>query len=124
MGGLKQDYWQNYVDGNWIDGGAGRLTVENPGTGEPLAEIALADAADIDRAVKAALACHESGVLSSMRPVERGRMVRGMGDYLLANREEIAEMLTLESGKPYWDCLLYTSPSPRDTDKSRMPSSA
>ena len=101
MGGLKQDYWRNYVDGNWEDGGAGRLTVENPGTGEPLAEIALADAADIDRAVKAALACHESGVLSSMRPVERGRMVRGMGDYLLANREEIAEMLTLESGKPW-----------------------
>ena len=46
MGGLKQDYWQNYVDGNWVDGGAGRLTVENPGTGEPLAEIALADAAE------------------------------------------------------------------------------
>ena len=50
----------------------------------------------------AALTCHESCVLSSMRPVKRGRMVRGMGDYLLANREEIAEMLTLESGKPYW----------------------
>ena len=82
MCGLKQDYWQNYVDGNWVDGGAGRLTVENPGTGEPLAEIALADAADIDRAVKAALACHESGVLSFMRPVERGRMVRGIGDYV------------------------------------------
>ena len=26
--------------------------------------------------------------------------------------------------KRYYDCLLYTSPSPRDTDKSRMPSSA
>ena len=24
MGGLKQDYWQNYVDGNWVDGGAAR----------------------------------------------------------------------------------------------------
>ena len=24
----------------------------------------------------------------------------------------------------YWDCLLYTSPSPRDRQKSRMPSSA
>ena len=22
MSGLKQDYWQNYVDGNWVDGGA------------------------------------------------------------------------------------------------------
>ena len=25
---------------------------------------------------------------------------------------------------PYYDCLLYTSPSPRDRQKSRMPSSA
>ena len=44
MPDLKQDYWQNYVDSNWVDGGAGRLTVENPETGEPLAEFALADA--------------------------------------------------------------------------------
>ncbi len=34
IGGLKQDYWQNYVDGNWVDGGAERLPVDNPGTGE------------------------------------------------------------------------------------------
>ena len=27
-------------------------------------------------------------------------------------------------GKQYWICLLYTSPSPRDRQKSRMPSSA
>ena len=25
---------------------------------------------------------------------------------------------------PYYDCLLYTSPSPRDVEESRMPSSA
>ena len=106
MAGLKQDYWQNYVDSNWVDGGAGTLAVNNQGTGEPLAEITLADAAYIDREVKAALACHESGVLSSMRTVDRGRLVRDMGDYLLANREEIAEMLTLESGKPYWEAVV------------------
>ena len=27
-------------------------------------------------------------------------------------------------GIHYWDCLLYTSPSPRDVEESRMPSSA
>ena len=26
--------------------------------------------------------------------------------------------------RPFWDCLLYTSPSPRDLSTSRMPSSA
>ena len=30
----------------------------------------------------------------------------------------------LKSGGNYWNCLLYTSPSPRDRTRSRMPSSA
>jgi len=101
-----QDYWQNYIGGKWVDGGAGRLGVTNPGTGEALAEIALADAADVDRAVAAALTCHQSGALSDLRPVERGRMVRKMGAYLLAHCAEIAEVLTLESGKPYWEAVI------------------
>ena len=101
-----QPYWQNYVNGKWIDGGAGRLQVDNPGTGEALAEIALADAADIDAGVKAAMACHASGVLTAMRPVERGRMVNRMGTYLLQNLEQIATVLTLESGKPYWEAVI------------------
>ena len=29
-----------------------------------------------------------------------------------------------KKAEQYWDCLLYTSPSPRDRQKSRMPSSA
>ncbi len=96
-------YWQNYVAGAWVDGGAGRLTVEDPATGAPLAEHALADAADIDRAVGAARRCHESGALTNLRPCERGRMVRRMGDWLLEHQEEIAPVLTLEAGKPLWE---------------------
>ncbi len=46
--------WQNFIGGTWVDGGAGWLTVENPGTGEALAEQAVADAADVDRPVQAA----------------------------------------------------------------------
>ena len=42
-------YWQNYIDGSWVDGGAGRVDVINPSTGEKLAEHALADASDVDR---------------------------------------------------------------------------
>ena len=101
-----QDYWQNYVNGAWVDGNGGRLRVDNPGTGERLAEIALADAGDIDRAVGAARACHESGALTAMRPVERGRLVRAIGEDLLANIDDIAEILTLESGKPLWESVI------------------
>ncbi|MEM9715499.1 MAG: aldehyde dehydrogenase family protein [Pseudomonadota bacterium] len=101
-----KDYWQNYIDGAFVDGGAGRITVDDPATAQPLAEQAAADAADVDRAVQAAKRVHESGALSSLRPVERGRMVRAMGDYLLEHKEEIAEVLTLEAGKPYWESLI------------------
>ena len=96
-------YWQNYIDGAWVDGGAGRIDVVNPGSGQKLAEHALADAADVDRAVMAARRVHLSGALSDLRPVERGRMVQAMGRYLLAHIDEIAHVLTLEQGKPLWE---------------------
>lgn len=98
-----KEFWQNYIDGAWVDGGAGRIDVINPGTGEKLTTHALADAADVDRAVTAAERVHLSGALSDLRPVERGRMVQAMGRYLLDNIDEIAPVLTLEQGKPLWE---------------------
>ncbi|MCT4556292.1 MAG: aldehyde dehydrogenase family protein [Pelagimonas sp.] len=98
-----QDYWQNYIDGAYVDGGAGRIDVLDPATGEILAQHALADEADVDRAVAAARRVHLSGVLSDMRPIERGRMVQAMGTYLLEHKDEIAQTLTLEQGKPLWE---------------------
>ncbi len=96
-------YWQNYIDGKFVDGGAGRLVVEDPATGNTVAEQALADANDVDMAVKAAKRCHESNVLTDMRPVERGRLVRQLGDYLIDNLAAIADVLSLEMGKPHWE---------------------
>ena len=99
-------YWQNYIDGQWVDGGAGRIDVVDPATGEKLAEHALADAADVDRAVQAARRVHLSGALSALRPVERGRMVQAIGRYLLDHIDEIAPVLTLEQGKPLWEARI------------------
>ena len=99
-------YWPNYIDGAFCDGGAGRLWIENPGTGEQIAEQALADAADVDRAVQAAKRVHLSGALSDLRPVERGRMVQRMGRYLLEHLDEIAQVLCLEAGKPLWEAVI------------------
>lgn len=99
-------YWQNYIDGAWVDGGAGRIDVINSGTGEKLAEQALADAGDIDRAVMAAQRVHQSGALADLRPVERGRMVQEMGRYLLDHIDELAHVLTLEQGKPLWEARI------------------
>ena len=38
-------YWQNYIDGEWVDGGAGRIEVTNPANGETIGAHAMADAA-------------------------------------------------------------------------------
>ncbi len=96
-------YWQNYIDGAFCDGGAGRVDIINPGTGQRLAEQALADATDVDRAVQAAKRVHRSGWLTDMRPVERGRIVQAIGRYLLDHADDIAPLLTAEQGKPLWE---------------------
>ncbi|WP_259914640.1 aldehyde dehydrogenase family protein [Jannaschia sp. M317] len=103
---MIKGFWKNYIDGAWVDGGAGRIDVFDPGTGEKLAEQALADAGDVDCAVKAAQRVHRSGALSDLRPVERGRMVQSMGRYLLDHIDELARTLTLEQGKPLWEARI------------------
>ena len=99
-------YWQNFIDNEWVDGDVGKISLEDPATGEFLAEMACAGTADVDRAVAAARKCHDCGELQSMRPVERGRLVRKMGSYLLANLEEISLVHCLDSGKPLWEARL------------------
>ena len=113
MNHTVKPYWQNYINGEFVDGGAGRLSVDDPGTGEALAEQAIANANDVDRAVQAAKHMHLSGALSDLRPVERGRMVQAMGKYLLENIDEIAPILSLESGKPLWEARIEVEGSAR-----------
>lgn len=99
-------YWRNYIGGKWVDAADGRrLETVNPATGERLAEVALASAADVDAAVKAARACVASRALVSMRPMERGRMVVEMGRRLRQRKEEIAHLITLDAGKRISEAL-------------------
>ncbi len=101
-----KSHWQNYIDGAWVGGGAGTIDVHDPATGAFLATAALADAADVDRAVMAARRVHLSAELTALRPIERGRMVQAMGRWLLARKEEIAHVLTREQGKPLWEAMI------------------
>ena len=53
----------------------------------------------------------------SGRPFDLPELVNQVAMLFLAGHETSASALT-------WACLLYTSPSPRDRTRSRMPSSA
>lgn len=93
-------YWQNFIDGAWCDGaGGGRIGVENPATAEPLAEIARAMPADVDRAVGAARARFAARTLQDMRPMARGRLLLEIGRVMESLADEIALVECLDNGK-------------------------
>ncbi|NHI00282.1 aldehyde dehydrogenase family protein [Oceanimonas sp. MB9] len=103
---LPREHWLNFVDGAWVDGQASPVPVSDPGTDQVIATQACASAEDVDLAVQAAKRCHQQGEFRHMVPVERGRLVQRMGQYLLDNLDEIAQVLCLDAGKPYWEAKL------------------
>ena len=95
-----RDYWQNYIDGKWVDGAAGgRIVVENPATGAALAEIAEATAADVDTAVAAARKSFNARTLTNMRPSARGQLMFEVARCLTEMADEIALAECLDNGK-------------------------
>src|SRR5919197_2586090 len=94
-----------FIDGEFRDAASGQTFVtENPGTGQPLADIAAGDAADVDAAVRAARAAFDDGRWSKRAPAERKRILLDFADLLEANAEELAQLDSLEAGKPITDC--------------------
>ncbi len=89
------------INGKWVDSASGKtFPTFNPATGEVLSEIAEGDREDIDRAVKAARAAFETGAWSKMTASERGRAVWRLGDLIEKNLEELAQLESLDNGKP------------------------
>ncbi len=72
-------YWLNHIDGDWVDRVVAWIEVISLGSGENLAEHALAYAASVGRAVIAAQRVPHSGALSNLRPIKSGRMLQAMG---------------------------------------------
>src|ERR1039457_578423 len=93
---------QLFIDGRWVDAASGRtFETPNPATGETLARIAEGGAEDINRAVKAARRAFEEGPGSRMTPSERGRIIWRIGDLILAHLDELAQLESLDNGKPF-----------------------
>src|ERR1700730_9512819 len=91
---------QLFINGQWVDAASGRtFETPNPATGETLARVAEGDAEDIDRAVRAARSAFE-GPWSRMTPSERGRIIWRIGDLILEHAEELAQLESLDNGKP------------------------
>jgi succinate-semialdehyde dehydrogenase / glutarate-semialdehyde dehydrogenase len=88
------------IDGEQVSGGDRRThTVFNPATGEPLGELPLANAADLDRALVAA----EKGfkIWRDTPAQKRAAVLQGAATLMTERRDEIARIATMEQGKPF-----------------------
>jgi phenylacetaldehyde dehydrogenase len=93
---------QLFINGQWADAASGKtFATPNPATGETLAHVAEGDAEDINRAVRAARAAFEDSPWSRMSPSERGRIVWRIGDLILEHVDELAQLESLDNGKPF-----------------------
>src|SRR5213080_335675 len=89
------------IDGQWRDSRSGKtFATINPATEEVIAEVAEGDKADIDLAVKAARKAFDSGPWRKTDARDRGRLMNKLADLIESRIDELAELETLDNGKP------------------------
>lgn len=90
------------IDNKWVDSVSGKtFETINPATGEVIARVAEADAADVDLAVKAARkAFHAKAPWRRMSAAERGKLLNRLADLIEQNIDELAALESLDNGKP------------------------
>ena len=94
--------YQLWIDGAWKDTQGGKMmTIENPATGETIAEVVDASREDVDRAVQAAKRAFYDGGWSRKVPGERSKAIWKLADLLEAHAEELGKVESENTGKPY-----------------------
>jgi phenylacetaldehyde dehydrogenase len=85
------------IGGDWVTGDAVLASVD-PATGETIAHVARGGAREVDRAVAAARAALP--MWSGTLPMERARILWRIAEVMEANLDALAELETLDQGKP------------------------
>jgi aldehyde dehydrogenase (NAD+) len=94
---------QLFINGEWRDAAGGKtIEVVNPATEEVIAEVASAEAGDVEAAVTAARAAFD-GPWAKLSARERGKLVWKIGERLMEKADEIAHLETLHNGKPIFE---------------------
>lgn len=87
-----------WMGGRWEEGKEKPCVVHNPATGESLASISTADKAQVQETVEIAVGAFERW--SQTPPPQRAKYLRKITQLLLKHKESIANLITLEHGKP------------------------
>jgi len=90
------------INGKWVEPKSGKsFKTYNPATEEALAEIPEAGKEDVDMAVKAARQAFEDGRFHrKMSAAQRARLLYKLADLIEQHADELAELETLDNGKP------------------------
>jgi phenylacetaldehyde dehydrogenase len=92
---------QAFIGGKWVDAESGKtFDTFDPGSGRVIAQVAECDAPDVDKAVAAARAAFESGPWPRTTGSERARMMWKLADLIEQHAAELAELESLNNGKP------------------------
>ena len=90
-----------FIDGEWVSAISGEtLPVYDPATGEVITNVPSANGQDIDQAVAAARRAFEGGPWPKLTPSERSKMIWRLGDLILEHQNELAQLESLDVGKP------------------------
>ena len=93
-----------YIGGRWIANSANRtFEVKDPASSLPLAWVAALDADETTRAVAAAAAAFPTW--RALLPQDRAKILRRWYELMLAAKDDLALIMTLEQGKPLAESL-------------------
>ena len=90
-----------FIGGEWVrSSGDGTIAVYDPSTGQQISTVVDATVDDVDRAVAAARTAFDDGRWTKLSPYQRERLIHRLADLLEQNLDEIAELESIDNGKP------------------------
>jgi aldehyde dehydrogenase (NAD+) len=104
------------INGHWTEGTGRAFETVNPATGEVLTQVAEAGAHDVDQAVAAARKAFDDmgGAWRKMSASDRGKILWRIADLVEKNIDELAELETLDNGKPIFESRYVDMPMVAD----------
>jgi succinate-semialdehyde dehydrogenase/glutarate-semialdehyde dehydrogenase len=106
-------YTKALIGGEWADGHGGTMESRSAWSEQHVADVARCDGTDVDLAVRAATGAQPAWAGLSL--VERVELLRGVFAVVVDHAEELAQMITLETGKTInetrEEILEYTAPA-------------
>ena len=102
-----------FINGEFVDAQSGAtFATINPATEEKIVDVASAEEADVDAAVRAARAQLEPGsAWQKMKPRDRAKVMWKLADILSTRAEEIGRIETLDNGKPIFESQFVDTPA-------------